>query len=129
LTSMDEPLGHKIGNSLEIYEAIETLEGNGPHDLTEVVSVITGHLLRDAEVVKSYEEGYKLALETLQTGKALESFYTFVKAQGGDVDFLKNKANLIGDTKVEIVRATKDGFLEKIEDRKSTRLNSSHVKI
>src|SRR5690606_1247809 len=115
LTSMDEPLGHKIGNSLEIYEAIETLEGKGPKDLTEVVSVITGHLLRDAQVVTSYEDGYKLALETLKTGKALESFYPFVKAQGGDVDFLKNKANLIGDTKVEIVRATKDGFLEKID--------------
>lgn len=115
LTSMDEPLGHKIGNSLEIYEAIETLEGKGPEDLTEVVSVITGHLLRDAKVVGTYEEGYKLAYKTLRNGEALNAFYTFVAAQGGDVNFLKNKANLIGDTKVEVIRAKMNGFLEKVD--------------
>lgn len=114
LTSMEEPLGHKIGNSLEIYETIETLEGNGPEDLTEVVSVISGHLLKHAGIVSDFKEGYELSKETLLSGKALDKFYEFVKAQDGDVEFIKNKQNLIGDTKQHIIKAEKSGYLEKV---------------
>ena len=99
LTGMEEPLGHKIGNALEIYESVETLEGHGPEDLTQVVAVISGHLLKHAGVVKDYESGYKLSYDTLRNGSALETFYTFVKAQGGDVDFLKNKDQILTKTK------------------------------
>ncbi|WP_162164043.1 pyrimidine-nucleoside phosphorylase [Acholeplasma hippikon] len=115
LTSMDEPLGHKIGNSLEVYEAIETLEGNGPEDLTEVVSVITGHLLAHAGVSKTSEEGYLLAKDTLKKGKALPNFYQLVEAQGGDVDFVKDKNNLLGHTKQFVITAEKDGYLETVD--------------
>ncbi len=115
LTSMEEPLGHKIGNSLEVYESIETLEGKGPKDLTEVVSVITGHLLFAAQITESYDLGYELAKKTLLDGSALYKFYEFVEAQGGDVDFIKHKENLLGDTKQHIVRATQKGYLEKID--------------
>lgn len=115
LTSMEEPLGHKIGNSLEVYESIETLEGHGPEDLTEVVSVITGHLLYAAAITESYELGYELARKTLLDGSALYKFYEFVKAQGGDVDFIKNKENLLGQTKHHIIRSTKKGYIEKID--------------
>lgn len=115
LTSMDEPLGHKIGNSLEVYEAIETLEGKGPKDLTEVVSVITGHLLHHAGVSKDFNAGYKLAMDTLKSGKALENFYQLVEAQGGDVNYIKDKNNLLGHTKQFVVTAEKDGYLETVD--------------
>ena len=87
LTSMEEPLGHKIGNSLEVYEAIETLEGNGPSDLTEVVSVISGHLLEDAKVVKNFKDGYNLSKNTLLKKEALPKFMN-LSGQGG---FKSNK--------------------------------------
>ena len=115
LTGMEEPLGHKIGNALEIYESVETLEGHGPEDLTQVVAVISGHLLKHAGVVKDYESGYKLSYDTLRNGSALETFYTFVKAQGGDVDFLKNKDQILTKTKTYKVKANAAGFLEKVD--------------
>lgn len=115
LTSMEEPLGHKIGNSLEVLEAIATLEGNGPEDLTEVVSVVTGHLLKHAGIVKNFEEGYKLSYQTLKEGKALPKFYEFVKEQGGDVEFLKDKKNLYGTTKIHVIYAEESGYLETLD--------------
>ncbi|WP_025724797.1 thymidine phosphorylase [Acholeplasma granularum] len=115
LTSMEEPLGYKIGNALEIYESIETLEGHGPEDLTEIVCVITGHLLKDSGVVKDYEAGYKLAYETLKSGAALPKFYEFVKAQNGDVNFLKNKDEILTKTKQHKLYAKADGYLEKVD--------------
>lgn len=115
LTGMEEPLGHKIGNALEIYESVETLEGHGPEDLTQVVAVISGHLLKHAGVVKDYESGYKLSYDTLRNGGALETFYTFVKAQGGDVNFLKNKEQILTKTKTYEVKANAAGFLEKVD--------------
>lgn len=115
LTSMEEPLGHKIGNALEVYESIETLEGHGPKDLTEVVSVITGHLLKAAGIVESFEAGYELSKTTLAEGKAVDKFYEFVGAQGGDVAFIKNKKNLLGNTKRHEIVATSSGYLEKVD--------------
>jgi pyrimidine-nucleoside phosphorylase len=115
LTGMEEPLGHKIGNALEIYESVETLEGTGPEDLTQVVAVISGHLLLHAGVVKDYESGYKLSYDTLRNGEALEAFYTFVNAQGGDVNFLKNKADILTKTKRYEIKAKSSGYLEKVD--------------
>src|SRR5690554_6411008 len=115
LTGMEEPLGHKIGNALEIYESVQTLEGKGPEDLTQVVSVISGHLLNHAGVVNSYEDGYKLSYDTLRNGSALNKFYEFINAQGGDVNFLKNKEEILTKTKTYEIKATQDGYLEKVD--------------
>lgn len=115
LTGMEEPLGHKIGNALEIYESVQTLEGNGPEDLTQVVSVISGHLLKHAGVVKSYEDGYKLSYDTLRNGSALNKFYEFISAQGGDINFLKNKDEILTKTKTYEIKSTQAGYLEKVD--------------
>ena len=95
-----------------MYEAIETLEGHGPNDLVEVVSVITGLLLKDAKIVKTSEEGYKRAKETLQTGQALYKLREFVAAQGGDVSYIDDKEKLLGHSKTYVIRAEKDGYVE-----------------
>jgi len=112
LTSMDEPLGHKIGNALEVYESVETLLGKGSKDLVEIVSVITGYLLMDAKIVDTYEKGYKLASSTLASGKAYPKFLEFVKAQGGDISIFDNLEKLISGTKLDYIYATKDGYIE-----------------
>ncbi len=114
LTNMDEPLGHKIGNGLEVYEAIETLEGHGPNDLVEVVSVITGLLLNDAKITKSSDEGYQLAKQTLASGAALYKLKEFVTAQGGDLSYIDDKSKLLGHTKKFVVTAKSSGYIESI---------------
>jgi pyrimidine-nucleoside phosphorylase len=84
LTGMDEPLGHKIGNGLEVFEAIETLHGKGPKDLVDVTVEIGAHLLLDAELESDFNHAKKRLHEALNNGKAYAKFLELIKAQGGD---------------------------------------------
>ncbi|CCV64461.1 thymidine phosphorylase [Alteracholeplasma palmae J233] len=115
LTNMNEPLGHKIGNGLEVYEAIETLKGKGPEDLNIVTSVISGHLLTLAGITKTYEEGYDISLKTLKDGKALPKLIEMVEAQGGDISYVKDPEKLIEGTKKVEIKATNSGYIESID--------------
>ncbi|HHV73246.1 MAG TPA: pyrimidine-nucleoside phosphorylase [Thermoanaerobacterium sp.] len=84
VTNMDEPLGLAIGNSLEVVEAIDVLKGNGSKDLIDVCMVLGADMLTIAGVAKDTDEAKKMMEEALTTGKALEKFREFIKAQGGD---------------------------------------------
>lgn len=110
LTGMDEPLGHKIGNALEVYEAIETLKGNGPKDLVEVTFVIGEQLLLDANIASTQEEARQMLNAALIDGRAYQKFLELVEAQGGDVDKIKNPEQLLSKNKVEVL-VQKDGYI------------------
>ncbi|ORX24575.1 pyrimidine-nucleoside phosphorylase [Thermoanaerobacterium sp. PSU-2] len=84
VTNMDEPLGLAIGNSLEVVEAIDVLKGNGSKDLIDVCMVLGADMLTIAGVAKDTDEAKKMMEEALTSGKALEKFREFIKAQGGD---------------------------------------------
>ncbi len=108
LTNMDEPLGYAVGNSLEVIEAINTLKGNGPKDLTNLViklaSLMTSASLNIAE--KEAEEKVK---ENLYNGKAYQKMLEWVKAQGGDINSIQ-----IADNK-KIITSDKEGYINKID--------------
>lgn len=110
LTGMDEPLGHKIGNGLEVFEAIETLKGHGPNDLVEVTVEIGAHLLIDAGCEKNFDNAKKRLHEALQNGKAYEKFIELVKAQGGDVKALNHPESLLSQNTVAVY-APKEGYV------------------
>jgi len=110
LTNMNQPLGHKIGNALEVYEAMEALKGNGPSDLMEVVSAIATHLLIDAKIAKNEMEAKQLIDESISSGKAFDKFKAFVKAQGGDISVLDHFTDYISKKQVE-VKSEKDGYI------------------
>ena len=110
LTGMDEPLGHKIGNGLEVYEAIETLQGKGPKDLVEVTVEIGAHLLLDSQIEKDFDQAKKRLHEALQNGKAYQKFLELVKAQGGDVKALANPKNLLSKKTIE-VKSSAEGYI------------------
>lgn len=115
LTSMDEPLGYAVGNSLEVKEVIQTLQGNGPEDLNEVCFALAGMMLSLGKEGLTYEEGRKLAEKTLQSGAAYEKFAAMVKGQGGDLSFIENpelfeRAELQGE-----VRAKENGYLSSMD--------------
>ncbi|HEY8193166.1 MAG TPA: thymidine phosphorylase, partial [Gaiellaceae bacterium] len=83
LTDMDQPLGRAVGNALEIREAVETLRGDGPPDLTELSIASAAHLVTLCDGAD--ERGARARVETaLNDGSALESYDRWVKAQGGD---------------------------------------------
>ncbi len=110
LTGMDEPLGHKIGNALEVYEAIETLQGQGPDDLVEVTLAIGSQLLMDANLAKSDKEAREMMNKALNDGTAYDKFIELVAAQGGDVEVIKHKEKLLSNNKVEVL-SQKEGYI------------------
>lgn len=90
ITSMEEPLGFAVGNSLEVIEAVETLRGGGPEDLREVCLALSGMMLYLGEGASTYEEGRKRAGEVLENGMAYEKFCRMVSSQGGDTAYIEN---------------------------------------
>lgn len=86
LTDMNQPLGRMVGNAVEVAESIETLEGNGPADLTGLTVQLGGELLVQAGTCRTRDEAHATLLEHLRSGKAMEKFREMVAAQGGDLD-------------------------------------------
>ena len=84
LTDMDQPLGHAVGNALEIRETIATLRGEGPPDFTELVLAACGHLLAFSDLGVDEQTGRERAVATVQDGSALAMYERWIAAQGGD---------------------------------------------
>lgn len=89
ITDMDRPLGYNIGNSLEVIEAIETLKGNGPEDLTELSVALASHMLVISDR-GSYSECEKNVRRVIENGDALMTFANMVEAQGGNKEWILN---------------------------------------
>ena len=83
LTDMDRPLGHAIGNALEIREVIDTLKGHGPEDLTHECIIMAAHMLVLSHMC-DYETALNRVQQALDSGTALERLRLMVDAQGGD---------------------------------------------
>jgi pyrimidine-nucleoside phosphorylase len=84
LTDMDQPLGHAVGNALEIAEAVATLGGEGPSDLEELVIDAAGHLLALSDLDVDVDEGRRRAEEAVASGAARKAYERWIRAQGGD---------------------------------------------
>lgn len=84
ITDMDQPLGNKIGNALEVIEVVEVLRGKGPEDLRELCLHLAGWMLHVGGVSKSVAEGTQLSAQLISSGKALEKFRQMIELQGGD---------------------------------------------
>lgn len=84
ITDMNEPLGHMVGNSLEVMESIECLKGKGPQDLMEVCLALGSHMLILGRKAKTGTEAMKILAGAIKNGQALSKFKQMVKAQGGD---------------------------------------------
>jgi len=83
ITAMDAPLGRYVGNSLEVIESIETLKGNGPHDLTELSVILAARMVELADI-EPRGEAEKKVRDALASGAGLDVFRDTIKQQGGD---------------------------------------------
>lgn len=115
VSNMDEPLGNAIGNALEVKEAIETLNGEGPEDLLELSLVLGSYMLISAGVTDDVDEGIKLLRETIDDGRAKEKFREFIEAQGGDGNVVDNTDILPKSSIVMDIIAEEGGFIEHID--------------
>lgn len=114
ISDMSQPLGNAIGNSLEVKEAIDTLHGNGPADLTELVLTLGSQMVVLAGKTDSLEEARELLQGVIKDGSALVKFKQFIKNQGGDPDWIENPT-LLPQARFEIeVIADSDGFVTEI---------------
>ena len=86
LTDMDQPLGSAVGNALEIREAVETMDGEGPPDFMELVLEASAQLLALSDLALDLDEGRERARDAMTGGAAREAYERWIRAQGGDPD-------------------------------------------
>jgi pyrimidine-nucleoside phosphorylase len=110
LTDMDQPLGHAVGNALEIREAAATLRGEGPPDFTELVLASSAHLLALSDLGIDQSEARARAEQALDDGSATAAYERWIRAQGGDPD----DAALPSAPLVHEVKAERGGYVARI---------------
>lgn len=115
LTNMDEPLGLAVGNSLEVIEAIDTLNGHGPKDFTELCMVVSQELIYDSGMASSMEEALALAKRQIENKEALHKFVELVEAQGGDGSYILHPEKFPKAKYIFPVKAEASGYVSKID--------------
>ncbi|AOQ22395.1 thymidine phosphorylase [Mycoplasma capricolum] len=111
LTNMNKPLGRAIGNAIEVKEAWETLNGNGPKDFNELISTLVGITLLQAKIFTDLATAKQDVLKRLQSKQAAPYLKEFVTAQGGDWSVLENYDEVFKcKNKIEI-KAVNSGFI------------------
>lgn len=110
LTDMDRPLGHAIGNALEIREVINTLKGHGPEDLTHECIIMAAHMLVLSHMC-DYETALNRVQQALDSGAALERLRLMIEAQGGDSRVIDDESILIIGQFTYDVIAPQDGYI------------------
>ncbi len=114
ISDMSQPLGEAIGNSLEVVEAIETLQGKGPKDLEEMCYALGSQMVVLAKKADSLEEARQLLEEALHSGKALEKFRQMITDQGGDATVIDDPSKIL-TAKYEVeVPAKTSGVVTKL---------------
>ncbi|WP_188942019.1 pyrimidine-nucleoside phosphorylase [Virgibacillus salexigens] len=117
ISDMSQPLGNAIGNALEVHEAIQTLQGNGPDDLTELCLTLGSQMVVLANKAETLEEARLKLQDNLNNGKALEQFKVFLKSQGGDTTVVDHPDSLPQATyKVELPAKTSGSVANIIAD-------------
>ena len=118
ISNMDIPLGHNVGNKLEVLEAIEILKGNQQGELLDLSLDLATKMVSLGKGITE-KEALKEVKDNLENGKALNKFLEFVKYQHGDID------NLSIDAKVYNIKANKSGILKNINALAIAKLSES----
>lgn len=114
ISDMSQPLGFAIGNALEVKEAIDTLRGDGPEDLTELCLTLGSHMVYLAGKAATLDEARNKLNEVISNGKALETFKVFLQSQGGDPGVVDDPAKLPQAKYIIELEATEDGYISEI---------------
>lgn len=110
ITDMDVPLGYAVGNSLEVIEAVDTLRGQGPEDLTEVCKKLAANMICLAGR-GTLDECGRMVDEAIESGRALERLIAMVEAQGGDSSVIKDTDLFLKAPYIHEVKAKESGYM------------------
>lgn len=117
LTNMDEPLGYSIGNSLEVIEAVEALQGDMEDDVKQVVLELGSYMIKLAGKGDDIEENKQRMLECLDSGLAYMKFLELIENQGGDVSYINDVSKFENAKFVYPVLADKSGYIKNIKSQ------------
>ncbi len=112
LSNMNQPLGNAIGNSLEVKEAIETLNGHGPQDLLELCLEAGSHMLVQAKRTNSLDKARKMLEQTITDQTAIKKLEDMVNAQGGDSSYITNPSKFHLPKQIVKVKSRKTGYIK-----------------
>lgn len=112
ITDMNVPLGNAVGNALEVKEAIATLKGQGPADLTELCVKAGSVMLLQAKLYTDLQVAEKALIESLHNGKALAKLAAMIQAQGGDPDLIFHPERLPDSKYKTLLTADQKGIIQ-----------------
>ena len=115
ISDMNQPLGHNIGNALEVVEAIETLKGKGPADLHNLCIALGTQILEAAGKASDAAQAKDMLESSLTNGTAYSKFKEFIKTQGGDISNIDNPMKLVNASYIAPVISNSEGYVESIE--------------
>ena len=115
ITDMDQPLGFAIGNALEVKEAIDTLKGEGPEDLTELCLTLGAHMLVLGEKAKDEHQARKILVDIIKSGKGLQKLRQLVVAQGGNPAYVDDPSMFPMPAIVEPIISNEEGYVKGIK--------------
>jgi len=115
ITGMEQPLGYAVGNAIEVKEAIDTLRGNGPVDLVDLIMELGSDMLFISGIVSSRKEAKSRIAENLANQKGLNRLVDFIVAQGGDPSVVENP-DLLPQPRAKIeVKSETTGYVSAID--------------
>ncbi|MDF2037260.1 pyrimidine-nucleoside phosphorylase [Cytobacillus oceanisediminis] len=114
ISDMSQPLGYAIGNALEVKEAIDTLKGEGPEDLTELCLTLGSHMVFLAKKADTLKEAREKLENSIKDGSALETFKVFLSSQGGDASVVDDPQKLPQAKYTFELEAKQDGYVSEI---------------
>jgi len=117
LSDMNQPLGFAVGNSLEVVEAIDTLQDKGPQDFLEHCLHVSAHMLVLGKRAQDLSEGRAMAEKSIADGSAFEKLRVLVQAQGGDVSYVEDVSKFPRAQLVEVVESPQGGYIAQIQAR------------
>ena len=117
ITDMNKPLGLCVGNSLEVWEAIKTLSGMGEENLTCLTKTVSACMVSSAMDV-DYDSALAMVEKAVSSGKALEKFYEWIEAQGGDLAAVKNPSLLLSAKFKREICAKENGYIYSLDAEK-----------
>ncbi|MBD3223977.1 MAG: thymidine phosphorylase [Caldithrix sp.] len=115
MTRMDEPLGHHVGNWLEIDECIRALQTGEPSDLMDVTHHLSGAMIYIGKKASSLEDGIERSKQMISSGKAMQKFREIVREQNGDLSFIDKPQSYPTARYKHTVLAPEEGYIRAID--------------
>ena len=125
LTNMNQPIGYSIGNSLEVIEAVEALNGNMQDDVKDIILSLGSYMMKLAGKGDDIEQNKKMIMENINNKKALNKFKELIKNQGGDVSYIEDTSKFEKAKYIIPIKSEKMGYIKSMNNEKIGYISSS----